>query len=300
MDASAASEEASVAAIPFIDTHVHFYDLQHPSLEYGWLQAGVKHHILEAVEPIQAQRYWADDWLAESRFANVVKSIHVECAVGTPDPVEETRWLQAFADRLGQPHGIVAEVHLARPDAEEVLDRHLEFPNLRGVRDFGEGDYELDPAWRRGFAHLARHDLVACLDSGPERYAKVKALADAFPHTRISLDHAGLPLRRDEEYLALWRREIASLAEAPNVIVKVSALGMGDPRWTVDSMRPLVLHCIESFGVERTVFGTNWPVDRLFSSYPDVIDAYATIISDFSASEQTAMFSGNAERYFRI
>ena len=300
MDASAASEEASVAAIPFIDTHVHFYDLQHPSLEYGWLQAGVKHHILEAVEPIQAQRYWADDWLAESRFANVVKSIHVECAVGTPDPVEETRWLQAFADRLGHPHGIVAEVHLARPDAEEVLDRHLECPNLRGVRDFGEGDYELDPAWRRGFAHLARHDLVACLDSGPERYANVKALADAFPDTRISLDHAGLPLRRDEEYLALWRRQIASLAEAPNVIVKVSALGMGDPRWTVDSMRPLVLHCIESFGVERTVFGTNWPVDRLFSSYPDVIDAYATIISDFSASEQTAMFSANAERYFRI
>jgi predicted TIM-barrel fold metal-dependent hydrolase len=80
-----------VAEIQFIDTHVHFYDLQHPSLEYGWLQRGVKHHILKAIEPIQAQRYWADDWVAESRFANVVKSIHVECAVGTPDPVEETR-----------------------------------------------------------------------------------------------------------------------------------------------------------------------------------------------------------------
>ena len=65
-------------------------------------------------------------------------------------------------------------------------------------------------------------------------------------------------------------------------------------------MRPLVMHCIESFGVERTVFGTNWPVDRLFSSYPDVIDAYAEIIGGFSADEQTAMFSANAERYFRI
>ncbi len=286
--------------IPFIDTHVHFYDLQHPSLEYGWLKPGVKHHILEAVEPIQAQRYWADDWVAESRFSNVIKSIHVECAVGTPDPVQETRWLQAFADRLGHPHGIVAEVHLAQPDAEAVIERHLAFANMRGVRDFGEGDYELDPAWQRGFAHLRKHGLVACLDSRPEQFANVKSLAQAFPDTLISLDHAGLPLRRDEEYLALWRREIASLAEAPNIIVKVSALGMGDPRWTLDSMRPLVLHCIESFGPERTIFGTNWPVDRLFSSYPDVIDAYAEIISDFSPTEQTAMFSANAERYFRI
>ena len=289
-----------MAAIPFIDTHVHFYDLQHPRLEYGWLRAGVKHHILEAVEPIQAQRYWADDWMAESRFANVVKSIHVQCAVGTPDPLEETRWLQAFADRLGHPHGIVAEVHLAAPDAEAVIERHLAFANLRGVRDFGEGDYELDPAWRRGFAHLAKHDLVACVDSRVERYAQVKALALAFPDTLISLDHAGLPLRRDDEYMALWRRELSSLAEAPNVIVKVSALGMGDPRWTLESMRPVVLQCIEAFGVERTIFGTNWPVDRLFSSYPDVIDAYAEIISVFSPAEQTALFSGNAERYFRI
>jgi predicted TIM-barrel fold metal-dependent hydrolase len=289
-----------VAAIPFVDTHVHFYDLQQPDIEYGWLQPGVEHHILDTVRPIQAQRYWADDWMAESRFANVVKSVHVECAVGTPDPVAETRWLQAFADRLGHPHGIVAEVHLAQPDAEAVLEGHLAFANVRGVRDFGEGDYELDPDWRRGFALLARHDLVACLDSRPERYAQVKDLATSYPDTRICLDHAGLPLRRDDEYLALWRREMTNLAEAPNVIVKISALGMGDPHWTVDSIRPLVLHCIEAFGVERTVFGSNWPVDRLFSSYPDVVAAYASIIADFSHDEQTAMFSANAERYFRI
>jgi len=289
-----------VAELPFIDTHVHFYDLQHPKLEYGWLQPGAAHHILPSIEAIQAQRYWADDWIAESRFANVVKSIHVECAVGTPDPVEESRWMQAFADRLGHPHGFVAEVHLGQPDAEAVLEQHLQFANMRGVRDFGEGEYLLDLAWRRGFARLREHDLVACIDPKPETYAHVKDLAAAFPNTVISLDHAGLPLRRDDDYLAFWRREITSLAEAPNVIVKISALGMGDPHWTIDSWRPLVDHCIESFGVERTVFGTNWPVDRLFSSYPDVIDAYAELIKAFSHSEQWAMFSANAERYFRI
>jgi predicted TIM-barrel fold metal-dependent hydrolase len=191
-------------------------------------------------------------------------------------------------------------VHLAEPDAEAVIEQHMQFANMRGVRAFGEGDYPVDPAWQRGFALLREHDLVACLDSRPDTYAQIKQLAAAFPDIRISLDHAGLPLQRDDEYLAFWRREIASLAEAPNVIVKISALGMGDPSWTVESSRPLVMHCIEWFGVERTIFGSNWPVDRLSSSYPDVINAYAELISDFSPDEQTAMFSGNAARYFRI
>jgi predicted TIM-barrel fold metal-dependent hydrolase len=65
-------------------------------------------------------------------------------------------------------------------------------------------------------------------------------------------------------------------------------------------LRPWVLGCIEAFGAHRVVFATNWPVDRMFSSYPDLIDAYAKIISGFTEDEQMAMFSGNAERLFRI
>jgi predicted TIM-barrel fold metal-dependent hydrolase len=82
--------------------------------------------------------------------------------------------------------------------------------------------------------------------------------------------------------------------------MKISGLGMMDRRWTVDSLSPWVLGCIEAFGVDRVVFATNWPVDRMFSSYPDLIDAYAKIISRFTVDEQMAMFSRNAERIFRI
>ena len=84
------------------------------------------------------------------------------------------------------------------------------------------------------------------------------------------------------------------------MVIKISGLGMGDKRWTIDSWRPWVLTCIETFGVERSFFGTNWPVDRMFSSYPDVLDAYAAIIADFPRAEQEAMFFANAERIFRI
>ena len=289
-----------MADLALVDTHLHFYDMQNENLAYVWLDPGFKHPILGDIEAIQAQRYWADDWIAESRFANVSKSIHVQAALGIADPVEETKWLQTFADRLGHPHGIVAEVHLAQPDAAEVIERHMAFANVRGIRDFGPGDYPLDPTWRSGFAHLEKHDLVACLDSSPATYSQIKSLADAFPNIIISLDHAGFPRQRDDEYFAMWKKELENLAEAPNVIIKISGLGMCDPQWTVESIRPWVMSCIETFGVERSIFGTNWPVDRLFSSYPDVIDAYVEIIKGFSHDEQVALFSANAERIFRI
>jgi predicted TIM-barrel fold metal-dependent hydrolase len=93
---------------------------------------------------------------------------------------------------------------------------------------------------------------------------------------------------------------MSEIAKAPNVAMKISGLGMCDPRWTVASIRPYVLGAIEAFGVDRVVFGTNWPVDRMYSSYPDVVNAYAEIISSFTREEQTKMFSGNAERIFRI
>jgi len=258
-----------VAELPFIDTHVHLFDLRDPNLFYLWLQPGWEHPLLGDIGAIQAQRYWADDFVAETRFANATKSIHVQAALGIDDPVEETRWLQAFAERLGHPHGIVAEVHLAQPAAADVIERHLEYSNMRGVRDFGEGDYPSDATWRAGFAHLEKYELVACLDSSPETFGSIRSLAEAFPNITISLDHAGFPRQRDDEYFGMWKRELVSLAEAPNVVIKISGLGMRDPQWTVDSLRPWVMTCIEAFG-------------------------------GFSHDEQIALFSGNAERIFRI
>ncbi len=289
-----------MAEIPFVDTHVHFSDLQDPNLYYAWLQPGWKHPTLGDIEGIQAQRYWADEFVAETRFSNVSKSVHVQAALGIKDPVEETKWLQAFADRLGHPHGIVAEVHLQQDDAQQVIERHMAYANMRGVRDFGPGNYLIDPQWRTGYALLEAHDLVACLDSSPQTYADMRSLAEAFPNIVISLDHAGFPRQRDAEYFAMWKRELQNLAGAPNVTIKISGLGMCDNAWTVDSIRPWVMTCIETFGVERAFFGSNWPVDRLYSSYPDVIDAYAEIIKGFSRSEQEALFFANAERIFRI
>ena len=289
-----------MAAIPFVDTHFHLHDLKRAELRYSWLERDAVHGFLGDIDALKAQHYWIEDYLAEIRFANVPKAIHVQAALGIRDPVDETKWLQAFADRTGYPQGVVAECHLAEADAEAVLERHMRYANVRGVRDFGKGRYLVDSAWRAGFKFLKRHNLVACIDTRIQFVDDLLDLAAAFPDIRICVDHCAIPEARDDAYFKRWSAAMRALARADNVVMKISGLGMMDRLWTVDSLRPWVLGAIEAFGGDRVVFGSNWPVDRMFSSYPDLINAYAAIIAGFTRDEQVAMFSGNAERLFRI
>jgi len=289
-----------VATLPFVDTHVHYWDLKDPKLRYAWLDRDWSHPVLGDIDGLKVLRYTAEHYIAETRFQNVGKCVHVQAAIGIEDPVEETKWLQEQADRTGFPNGIVAHCDLAGPEAARTLERHMEYPNMRGIRDFGQGDYLVDPTWQQGYALLARHDLVFCLDVLPENLGKARALAERYPDVVLCIDHAGFPRQRDDDYFRMWREGMEDAAKAPNVVIKISGLGMCDNRWTVDSLRPWVVGCIEAFGPERSFFGTNWPVDRLYSSYGDVLDAYEAIIAGFSPAERKAMFSENAERVFRI
>lgn len=286
--------------LPFVDTHFHLHDMKNPSLRYTWLVPDAIHPLLGDIDAIKAQHYWIDDYIAEIRFSNVTKAIHVQAALGIADPVDETRWLQAFADKHGYPQGIIAECHLRQADAEAVLDRHLQSVNVRGIRDLVDGDMLADPSWERGFSLLGKLGLSCCIDTTYEHFPKIERLASRYPNTAIFIDHCGYPLHKTTDYFEAWRSAIRTLAGANNVCIKISGLGMFDPRWTIDSLRPWVLACIEAFDPPRVVFGTNWPLDRLYSSYPDLVKAYRTIVADFSLSERVAMLAGNAERLFRI
>jgi predicted TIM-barrel fold metal-dependent hydrolase len=287
-------------AIPFVDTHFHLHDMKHPTLRWSWLETDAIHPALGDIDAIKAQHYWVQDYLAETRFSNVVKAIHVQAALGSKDPVEETKWLQAFADRFGFPHGIVAECHLAQPDAEAELERHVKFANVRGIRELVAPEMLADANWIRGFKLLPKFKLVPCVSPTHEHFPNAARLAEQVAGHPVCIEHCGFPTERSKEYFAGWRRALRELAKSPNVHVKVSGLGMFDRTWTIDSFRPWVLECIEAFGPARVMFGTNWPLDRLASSYPDLINAYDAIIAAFPTADRKAMFSGNAERVFRI
>jgi predicted TIM-barrel fold metal-dependent hydrolase len=287
--------------LEFVDPHVHFYDMQHPELVYGHWQPGEPHETLGwQIQRLAERNYLAEDYIAETRNANVTKAVHVQAAIGSPDPVTETAWLQAAADRTGFPHGIVAYADLRHPGVEEVLERHCQFSNMRGIRDFSYGDYLVEPDFHRGFALLGKYNLVSSLAVGWQDMEKLRALAEKFPNITIVVDHTGLPSERTDAYFEQWRGGMAVAAACPNVRWKISGLGMADNDWTVDSIRRWVLASIETFGVNRCFFATNWPVDWLWSTYDVLIDAYTEIISGFSRDEQEALFSKNAEELYRI
>ncbi len=93
---------------------------------------------------------------------------------------------------------------------------------------------------------------------------------------------------------------IESLAELPNVSCKVSGLGMFNQNWTTNELRPIVLDTIEIFGIERVMFGSNFPVDKLYRSYDELWSAYIQITSAFSKQEREKLFSDNARQFYHI
>ena len=117
----------------------------------------------------------------------------------------------------------------------------------------------------------------------------------------LVLGHAGLPLERTAAYRAAWQQAMSALAATPNVVCKISALASGsDPNWTVESLRPWVLGCVEAFGPSRCMLATNWPIDRLHGSYQQLVDAYREILGELAPDERAALFHGTAERVYRL
>ena len=294
---------------PIIDPHHHLFDLE--TGNYPWLQGPMLKRVFGDYSSIRKD-YLIDDFVADIKNQNVVKTVHLQVEYDHNDPVAETRWLQGVADKHGYPHGIVAFADLSSKDVQQVLEAHLEFPNVRGIRQclnfhrdpvktfIDRADLMSDAQWRAGYSLLERYGLSFDLQLYYTQMEEATALARDFPDTPVVLNHTGMPVDRSPEEIDAWKKSMTLLATAPNVFCKISGLGMGDWKWTVDSIRPFVLHAIEAFGADRCMFASNFPVDKLFSSYDDVFNAFKTITKGFSDDERRALFHDNAERVYRL
>jgi predicted TIM-barrel fold metal-dependent hydrolase len=297
-------------AQPIIDPHHHLWDLgRNP---YPWLQDRTLAPRLEGdIRPI-AKDYLLEDYASDTHNQRVVKSVHIECGWDPSNPVGETEWLQGLADQHGYPHGIVARATLDAPDVEQVLEGHSRHQNIRGIRhainwhpDPGKTyvncpDLVKTKAWRYGFSLLQQFGLSFDLQLYPAQMADAAALARAYPEVLIILNHAGMPVDRDEDGIRLWQRGMRELAASPNVVVKISGLGTVDWNWTVKSIRPFVLETIEAFSVPRCMFASNFPVDKLYSDFDTLYAAFREITKHFSVEERQMLFHDNAARYYRL
>nr|WKF61661.1 hypothetical protein HUO10_006193 [Paraburkholderia busanensis] len=294
-----------------VDSHIHLWDLKTHC--YPWLDNPGVSFVGDARD--LKHDYLLDDLLNEAGDIEVLKLVHVEANHDPADPVEETRWLQSVAQRAGSrgmPNAIVAAVDLSAPDAPALLEAHAGFANTRGIRqilnvhatrlfDYVGRHYMREPRWREHFALLRRYGMSFDLQLYPSQMEEAAALARAHGDTLLIVNHAGMFVDRDSVagYRA-WRDGMRMLAACPNVAVKISGLAMFDHRWTIESLRPYVLETIDTFGVERAMFASNFPVDRLFGSYADLWHAYAAIVGGASDAEKDALFRRNAERCYRI
>jgi predicted TIM-barrel fold metal-dependent hydrolase len=296
-----------------VDSHHHLWDTDNNP--YPWLEPAPPDAPVGAMGDLSGlPRPWLiDDYLAHAPALGIVKSVHVEASWGA-DPVDETRWVQAIADEYGFPHGIVGRVDLRDPAVGETLDRHLESPNVRGVRhclnwddeDLGkrfcdQGGLMLDASWRRGFAELSSRDLSFDLYcNSTQLLPEAVDLARSFPDTSIVLEHTGTPFDRDEDGLRAWRHGMRAMAANQNVVLKLSGLGMTDHHWTTDSIRPLILESIDLFGAGRCMFATNTPTDLLYSSFEPIVEAFLEVIDGCSTAERSAILAETAIRTYRV
>lgn len=154
--------------------------------------------------------------------------------------------------------------------------------------------------WQENLAELGRLGLSFDLQMIPQQAAGLAEVFARVPATQIAVCHCGSPWDQTEQGMASWRGGMRLLASLPNVSCKISGLGMFDHAWTVDSIRPIVEACIDIFGAQRTMFGSNFPVDKLHASYARVWSAFEEITAALSDAEQAYLFGNTAREFYRI
>ncbi|CAB4542950.1 MAG: amidohydrolase family protein [Actinobacteria bacterium] len=290
--------------IPIIDTHMHLWDTKHPELKWVWLDKDAMHPILGNIDAIKSVGYVLNDLWAEARFSGISGFVHVQAAIGSPDPVTETVWLTEMAKTAPVPMRIIGDSPLGADGAIAQLQRHQESPLFVGIRDFNAevmfAKKEISPAYEKSLEYMAKEGLVFDLDCEWQNMDEAIKLAHRHPNLPIVLEHIGFPRKRDDEYFNNWKSAIGRLAQCDNVTMKISGVGMTDPQFTRESLRKWAESSLDAFGADRTVLGSNWPVDRLFVSYATMIDFTRDYISKLSPSEQEKVCNKNAARLYKF
>jgi predicted TIM-barrel fold metal-dependent hydrolase len=287
--------------LEIVDAHHHLTDL---TRSYPWLEGPAEPFRYHGDDRPLRRSYSLDDYLADVGTYRLVGSVHVEN--GAADRMAEAEWIDTIHSERGLPSVQVGKVSFLDKDAPAQLERLASIPSMRGIRDIlnwhdddafthrDRGDIISDPTWRTHFSLLHQHGLSFDLQVFPSQLHDAAELASAFPQIRIVLDHAGMPIGRDAQSMNEWRRGMRAVATRSNVFVKVSALGTTDHHWTAESIRPFVLETIDMFGPERAMFGSNFPVDSLYSSFARLYETFDLLTSDFSEEDRQSLFSTTA------
>jgi len=275
-------------ASPIIDTHLHL--IYQDRLRYPWL----------AGEPKLNRDFPLAEYLAEADKLGIETALHMEVDVAEADQEAET----AFVAGIGAP--VVAAIASCRPENADFpaqLERIAATPFVRGVRRIlhtSPDELSQTPLFAENLRRLAQYDLSFDLCVLARQLPIALGLVRACPDVRFVLDHCGVP---DIAAQALdpWRDGITRLAALPNVACKISGIvAYAAADWTPADLRPYVEHCIEAFGWDRVVWGSDWPVCTLTADLTRWVRATHALTAGCSDSERARLLSLNARRVYRL
>jgi predicted TIM-barrel fold metal-dependent hydrolase len=276
-----------------IDTHLHVVDPW--TLDYPWL-AGV---------PALNQAWPYAAYELEARRAGISRTLHMEVDVAEERIEDETSYIATLAGRPGSL--IAGAIASCRPEDSGVaayLDRQRHNPLIKGFRrvlHVMPDELSEQPLFRENIARLSGSGLTFDLCMLPHQLPKAMALADLAPEVTFILDHCGVPDIKGDARQP-WHDNITELAKRPNVVAKISGVvAYADPEtWITETLRPWVEHTISSFGWDRVVWGSDWPVCTLGGGLMAWVAATHALLDGASADEKQKLLSGNAKRIWSL
>ena len=272
-----------------IDAHHHFW--RYSPAEYGWID-----DTMAAIR----RDFLPEDLAAETAAAGVGGVVSVQAC----QTLAETEWLLAMASAHPWIRGVVGWVPLADPAAPALLERVAANRTLRGVRHVlqAEPDSFMDRAdFNAGLSHLHSLQLTYDILIYHHQLPAAIRLVDRHPNQVFVLDHIAKPDIRGGS-IQPWARDLAALAQRPHVFCKLSGVvtEADYASWTYDQILPYMETALATFGPERLMFGSDWPVCRVATTYAGWVDTVERFAASLSADERTSLFAETALRAYRL
>lgn len=278
-----------------VDTHLHLWDPAH--FRIPWLDGN---DLLNRAYDMQA-------FDEHTGGLNIAAMVYVQVEVAPAYALLEAQHIVRLAEQEPRLQGIVAWAPLEDGEcARSFLEALVAAgPLVKGVRRILQGEpdpaYCLQPSFVRGVEMLADYGLSFDICIYHYQLPAVIELVRQCPGVTFILDHIAKPDIRGGA-LEPWREHIAALARLPNVACKISGVATeaDHARWTVDDLAPYIRHALTVFGEDRVMFGGDWPVALLATSYRRWVETLATLTVDFSPEAQRKLWSENARRIYRL
>jgi predicted TIM-barrel fold metal-dependent hydrolase len=295
--------------IPIVDAHHHIWRQD----DLAWLKGPMQPRIFGPYEPIRRD-YPIEEYQADIAGTGVESSVYCQTNWPPKGELTEVEWVDAESRRSGGVlQAMTAYCNLLGEDAPQMLAAQAKASKLvRGIRmqlhwhenalyRFApRADLMNETLFRRNLAHLQEHDWLFELQIFTSQMANAATLIKDFPGLRFVLLHAGMLEDLSPSGRQAWREGMERLSQLPNLFVKLSGLGTFIHRVDQAHIAEIALPTIEMFGAQRCVFGSNFPIEKLWSSYAELIGAYRGALSGLPQDDQALVLNGTARSLYRL